>query len=111
MTTFVDILLAAVVIGVSVPGIVVAVRALPPVEKLVFAGTKPWACDICSCFWSVAICSCLLFVVFREPILLLAAGPAYTLSLFLLSRLQSAPSLPPPELVDSGGLAEKLEGP
>lgn len=99
----------ALAIALSVPGIVLAVRALPPVARLVDAGVKPWACDVCSCFWItgfLAVCGALAL---HDATVLLCCGPAYTVAMLILARLQqpsSAPLPPPPELP---GLAERIE--
>lgn len=92
----ISLLLASIFIGLSVPGFVSAVRALPSIEKLVFEGVKPWSCDICSCFWSSAIWTLLAFSVEQDLKVLLAAGPGYTLSLLVLRLVQRPTSLPPP---------------
>lgn len=86
----------ALFVGATVPGIVAAVRALPPVERWVFAGLRPWACDVCMCFWSTASLVAALAGATLDLRLLLVAGPAYTLAL-LVSRFVTAPThLPPP---------------
>lgn len=92
----IDLLLWSLFIGLSVPGFVSAVRALPSIEKLVFEGVKPWACDICSCFWSAAVWTLLATAASQDPKTLLAAGPGYTLSLLVLRLVQRPTSLPPP---------------
>lgn len=94
----------SVAIALTVPGFVLAVRALPHVDKLVLAGVKPWSCDVCMCFWSTALFSVIAASWVREPLYAACAGPAYTLALIVLSYLERAPEFPS---VD--GLAEKLE--
>jgi hypothetical protein len=97
-------------VSIAVPGVVVAVRALPPVERLVMRGVKPWACDICSCFWVTAIFvgGIALRAALREgwdgdwPSVLPVAAPSYTLSLLIL-RLVQAPQSGgfPPDLPEA----------
>jgi hypothetical protein len=86
-------------LAATVPGIVVAIRALPWVDPLVQNGVKPWACDICSCFWITAICAAALAAGSWNPTILLAAGPGYTGALAVLRLLQQPQSggfVPPP---------------
>jgi len=87
--------LVTAAIALSVPGIVLAVRALPWVARQVDAGIKPWACDVCSCFW-ITGALCALAVPF-DPWLGLCAGPAYTVALLVLSHMER-PTAPPPPL-------------
>lgn len=82
-------------VAFTVPGFVLAVRALPPVEKLVFEGVKPWACDICSCFWSTVIWGVIAGCIWGAEGLV-AAAPAYAASMGLLSVLSRPTTLPPP---------------
>jgi hypothetical protein len=90
----IELFAVAVAIAISVPGIVLAVRALPPVAVLVERGVKPWACDVCSCFWITALLVvCAMQYRFE---LALTAPPAYTLSMLLLSFMQRPTALPPP---------------
>lgn len=96
-------------VAFTVPGFVLAVRALPWVSRKVDAGIKPWACDVCMSFWGTALFSVLASTVTREPLHLLAAGPAYTIALLILARLEAPPIPLPPELAP--GLAEALEPP
>lgn len=91
------VLESVVVIGLTVPGFVRAVRMLPAVQSRVLAGVKPWACDVCMCFWSTAALASLAGAVFG-PEHLFAAGPAYTVALYVLGRLEEPPTAPPPEL-------------
>lgn len=106
-------LVVTLAIALTVPGFVLAVRALPWVDRQVQLGIKPWACDICASFWSTAIFT-LLSVHFAHNLwLLLCAGPAYTLSMIVLSFMErpmapmpAIPSFPePPETP----LADRLE--
>jgi hypothetical protein len=106
-----NIALVAVLAGISVPGIVLAVRALPPVDRRVLAGQRPWACDVCMSFWATGVVAGLVALVFKDARLLLSAGPAYTIALGSLAWLTRAPDVgvgvPPLE----EGLAEALEPP
>lgn len=84
-------------IALTVPGFVLAVRALPWVEKRVLDGVKPWACDICSCFWSTILWALVAAAIWGYEGLI-AAPPAYTASLAVLAFLER-PSSPPPPLL------------
>lgn len=100
LSIFLDVFLAAFLVGVSVPGIVLAVRALPPVDRRVLAGQKPWACDVCMCFWATGLVATGLAWAFWNATLLLACGPAYTLAMIVLGWMTRAPENfpePPPE--------------
>lgn len=97
--------IAAAAIALSVPGIVLAVRALPAVQKLVDQGVKPWACDVCACFWTTGFLGICAALALHDVRYLLCSGPAYTVALLILARLEAPPPLPPPP-----GLAEHLEG-
>lgn len=113
MTPFLTHLLAAtVIIALTVPGFVLAVRALPAVDRRALAGQKPWACDICMCFWSTGLWALVVAFVLKDPRLVLACGPAYTGAMMLLKRMTAAPPggpmLEAPPL-EEHGLAEKLE--
>lgn len=84
--------------GVTSPGIVTAFRALPMVQKLVDQGVKPWACDICMCFWTVGIPAAVAASIARDISVLLASGPAYVIALLVIRLVQSPMSTPPPDL-------------
>lgn len=93
---FIALAFWAAFVGVTVPGFVAAIRALPPIERWVLAGYKPWACDVCMCFWSTGTATLALVGATLEPRYFLVAGPAYTLAL-IVSRAVTAPtSFPPP---------------
>lgn len=115
MNFWIQLACVALLVALTVPGFVRAIRTLPFVDRWVLAGIKPWACDICMCFWSTGLWVSGLAWLFREPLLLLACGPAYTVALNVLEYMQRPPpgSGPPPELPpppEELGLAEKLEG-
>lgn len=93
-------LLVTLAIAATTPGVITAVRALPWVQKRVELGVKPWACNICSTFWTTALVAEISAIVMRDWHVLFLAGPAYTISLVVLERLVEAPpgGGPPPEL-------------
>lgn len=104
-------LLVTAAIALTVPGFVLAVRALPWVSRQVEAGIKPWACDICMCFWSTGALA-LAVAAWLGGELVLCAGPAYTVALIVISHMER-PTTPPPIPTASAllpeGLAERLE--
>lgn len=111
ITFWLSITIAAALVALTVPGFVRAIRALPFVDRWVMRGIKPWACDICMCFWSTGLWVSGIALLARDPYLLLACGPAYTLALMLLEHMQRPPEgSGPPPLPEEPGLAEKLEG-
>jgi hypothetical protein len=88
----------ALFVGSTAAGLVVALRALPPVERRILSAQKPWACDVCMSFWIVSIIT--IFVgASQGRELLLCAGPAYPLCLWVLRQI-TAPRGPLPELVE-----------
>lgn len=92
-----DLLAWSAAVGLSAAGMVVAVRALPPVQRAIFARKKPWACDVCMSFWATGLCA-LVVGYLRGPEYIFAAGPAYPLTLWTLAKLsspQNPPQLPP----------------
>lgn len=108
-----NVALVALLVGISVPGVVLAARALPPVDRRVLAGAKPWACDVCMSFWTTGALAILVAVIFKDVRLLLACGPAYTLAMIVLGWMTRAPDvgIGVPPLEEEHGLAEKLEPP
>lgn len=111
--SFFHIAVVAALVALTVPGFVLAVRALSVVERLVERGIKPWACDICMCFWSTGLWVVGYAAVLEDVRILFACGPAYSLSLMLLAYMQRPPpgSGPPPDAPpELQGLAEELEG-
>lgn len=95
-----EIVFVCLGIAITVPGVVTAVRALPPVAAKVLEGAKPWACNICMSFWATSLVTSVAAAYLQEIGVLLLAGPAYTLALVLLERVVEAPPAggPQPEL-------------
>lgn len=89
------LLIWAAVLGPTAAGVVLALRALPWVQKAIMARTKPWACDICMGFWTTGILA--LGLGAYDMKLLLVAGPAYPFALWILRKLQEPAALPPLE--------------
>lgn len=88
----------ALFVGLTAAGLIVALRALPPVEHKVWAAQKPWACDVCMSFWVVGIANVFL-VATHGPVMFLCAGPAYPLCLWVLRQITAPRGAPPlPEL-------------
>lgn len=90
-----DLLLTGLGLGTTAAGVVVAVRALPPVQRAMFAQKKPWACDVCMSFWTVGALG-LLGVLRGFDVL--ACGPAYPVALLVLRKLgepMHPPVMPP----------------
>jgi hypothetical protein len=90
----IELLVCAVGLGATVAGFVTALRALPMVQKAIMARKKPWACNICMSFWSTGAAAIGLAVFKNDVVLLLSAGPAYPVALWILSKLEE-PQLPP----------------
>jgi hypothetical protein len=88
-----NVLSAFAFLALTVPGFVLAVRTLPWVDARVLSGVKPWACDVCSCFWSTILWAPLAAIVFGFDSLV-AVPPSYAASLVVLGFL-SRPSAPP----------------
>lgn len=86
-------LFACAFTALTAPGIIVAVRALRWVEQKMVDGVRPWACDICMSFWTVAVIVTGICGAFGWRYGLIA-GPAYSVCLLILGPLQR--SLPPP---------------
>lgn len=92
------LLIWALALGSTAAGFVLAVRALPPVQRAMLALQKPWACDICMGFWATGALAGGLGAWQHSWQLVLAAGPAYPVTLWLLRVLQeprNPPELPP----------------
>jgi hypothetical protein len=85
-------------LGATAAGVVLALRALPPVHRAIMRRQKPWACDTCMGFWTTGVLALSLAQGQHQTQLVLAAGPAYPLTLWLLRKLQepmNPPQLPP----------------
>lgn len=109
MTPFLTHLFATVaIVALTVPGFVRAVRAIPAIDRRALAGQKPWACDVCMCFWSTGIWTFVVSTVLQDRHLVLACGPAYTIAMWILAKTTEAPVGAMPTLEDPE-LAEKLE--
>lgn len=85
-------------VAFSVPGIVSAIRALPWVSRKVDEGVKPWACDICSCFWITALVAPWCAAFEHDWRVAIVAAPGYTGALLVLRLLQQPAMPPPPEM-------------
>lgn len=111
---WINVFCTTAVVALTVPGFVRAVRALPFVDAWVMRGIKPWACDICMCFWSTGLWVSGIALLLRDGHVMLACGPAYTAALVVLEYMQRPPEgsepLMPPLAIEEPGLAEKLEG-
>ncbi len=96
-----DILVWAVVLGLSSVAFTKCLRAVRPVAKWTLDAKKPWACDICMSFWGVLLLSGGLYGLWRES---LAMQPfvtmvAWCVSYFGLQKLSEPMTrfeLPPP---------------
>lgn len=97
-----DLLLVAVFCGTTAAGFIVAVRALPFVNRWVKAAKKPWACDVCMSFWSTGAAALVWSGIVGDYTLLYAAGPAYPVTMWVLRQITAPSSLPElPPLEDS----------
>ncbi len=85
-------------LGLTVAGFILGVRALPWVDRRVMALKKPWACDFCMCFWGTLLWGGLGY---RWYVTDLGAhgwavmGPAYPLALWFLGHIWEPPSMGP----------------
>lgn len=98
----INILVAALVIGMSAASLPPIVRAAPFVQTWMLRGLKPWACDLCMSFWSTIIATT-FWSIFSEASFF-AGFPAFVVT-FAVVRLNSEHFGPPPgfpELADSG---------
>jgi hypothetical protein len=91
-----------VLVGLGIPGIVLAARALPWVDTRVLAGVKPWACDICMSFWTGAVLVLGAAAIAGALEVLAVAPPAYTIALVVLRHLQAPHGAPPPPDLPEG---------
>jgi hypothetical protein len=92
----VALFVATLFIAFTVPGVVLALRALPWIAARVQAGVKPWVCDICMCFWTTALVAEAVSIGVGNWRFVICAGPAYTLALFFIGVLERPTTLPPP---------------
>jgi hypothetical protein len=83
------------ILSVTVPGFIQAVRALPWVTQQVLDQVKPWVCNICMTFWSCILFALPLLPIFGFLPVLLAIGPAYTSALWLYKQVATPDSAPP----------------
>jgi hypothetical protein len=90
------LLVWTLLVGLGIPGVVLAIRKLSWIDALVLEGKRPWACDVCMSFWFGGIPLTLLAALVEGDLRVLAvAPPAFTIALALLRVLQ-APHAPPP---------------
>lgn len=110
MNLFANIAAIAFFVALTVPGFVLAIRAVPFIERKVERGVKPWACDICMCFWSTGLWVLGYAWLEQDVRVLFACGPAYSLAMMLLAFMQRPPpgSGPPPD--EPPGVIAELEG-
>lgn len=104
----------SVVVGSTAPGVAIVLRALPAIERLVLAGTRPWACDVCLAWWTTAATTLVAVFASHDLEVLCAAGPAYPLAYKLLGWLSQPMSVPPPgfpELADPPAAATEPVAP
>lgn len=95
------LLLWALGLGLTSAGFTLALRATRWVSARVREAQKPWACDICMSFWAVGAFTLVVGYLHGWD-LVLAAGPAYPVSLWALRKLGEPLGPPPmPELEDS----------
>jgi hypothetical protein len=91
-------------LGATAAGVVVAVRALPPVQRRMWAAQKPWACDICMSFWTTGLVALLAAAWRQDEALVILCGPAYPWALWVLRKITDPHGPPPlPELEDTDG--------
>ena len=89
----------AFLLGATAAGCTAAVRRLPPIDRRVQAAKKPWACDICMCFWTTVLLGTVAAAASQDPILVVCCGPAYPWSLWVLRKITD-PVGPPPMLLE-----------
>lgn len=85
-----------ILVGLGIPGIVLAVRKLPWVDVRVLEGVKPWACNVCMSFWTGAILVLGAAAVASELAVLAVAPPAYTIALGVLRWFEEPSGASPP---------------
>jgi hypothetical protein len=100
------LLLWSLGIGLTAAGSTMALRATKWVHGKLIEAKKPWACDICMSFWTVAFFTLAVGYLHGWD-LVLAAGPAYPVSLWTLRKLGEPLGPPPmPELEDDDVASE-----
>ncbi len=93
------IALWALLLGATAAGMTAAVRRVPSINRRVQAEQRPWACDICMCFWTTALLGAGAAVARWDPVLVVCCGPAYPWSLWVLRKITD-PIGPPPMLLE-----------
>ena len=83
-------LLHALLVGLSAAGLVVALRALPFVQRLIREQKKPWACDVCMSFWCTGATAFVLLPLTE----VWAAAPGFAIALLTLRKLTEPLRLP-----------------
>lgn len=98
----IDLLVWALIVGMSAAAIPPCVRTRDYVQDWMLRGIKPWACDLCMSFWSTVFATLFWWWFMHAP--LLAGAPAFVVT-FMLVRYNSEPKgLPPvPDLEDQHG--------
>jgi hypothetical protein len=86
----------ALMVGATSAGMTTVLRALPLVQKWMWAFKKPWVCDICMSFWTVALLSLGLALLLRNAVWILVSGPAYPWALWVLRKTSDPHGQPPP---------------
>lgn len=86
----------AILVALIAAGLIVLLRRLGPIERLVFKGIRPWACDVCMSFWTLLVVAPLFGGGVRGY---LVAPPAFALCLWVLRQITQPVSdfHPPPE--------------
>ena len=94
----VKVVACTILVALSAAGIVPLVRQIPYIRVKMFAGVKPWVCDLCMSFWSTLLSAVCWYLFYSVP--LISFVPAFSLT-FLVVRKNSDPvGLPPPMLQD-----------
>lgn len=108
----VEVLFAALWLGLFAAGATVLIRVLPIINGFVDKGLKPWVCDKCMSFWLVLFASTVVPSLANEFLgcqlllsdFVLGAPASYGISLWVLRKLTDptgpAPSFELPELID-----------
>lgn len=88
-----DLLLMALLVGLSSAGLTIVVRHAPFIRGWVERGIKPWACDVCMTFWGVLIFTAALQL--KEPQALWVWFVSYTIGKYSLRKLTDPEGVPP----------------